>query len=74
MPGDVTEPLQEAARATGAHVVWGTYERGAERGTVYNASVLIGPDGDVLGTYRKTQPFCTEDVARRRLGDAAATR
>jgi predicted amidohydrolase len=64
VPGPVTEPLQEAARASGAHVVWGTYERGAERGTVFNASVLIGPDGEVLGTYRKTQPFCTEDVAR----------
>jgi predicted amidohydrolase len=64
VPGHVTEPLQEAARSTGAHVVWGTYERGAERGTVYNASVLVGPDGEVLGTYRKTQPFCTEDVSR----------
>jgi predicted amidohydrolase len=64
VPGPVTEPLQEAARGVGAHVVWGTYERGAERGTVYNSAVLIGPDGDVLGTYRKTQPFCSEDVTR----------
>ncbi len=64
IPGPVTEPLQEAARDTGAHVVWGTYERGAERGTVYNTAALIGPDGAVLGTYRKTQPFCTEDVSR----------
>jgi predicted amidohydrolase len=64
VPGQVTEPLQEAARSTGSHVVWGTYERGAQRGTVYNAAVLVGPDGEVLGTYRKTQPFCTEDVAR----------
>jgi predicted amidohydrolase len=45
-------------------VVWGTYERGAERGVVYNSAVLIGPDGVVLGTYRKTQPFCSEDVRR----------
>ncbi len=64
VPGPVTEALQEVARETSAHVVWGTYERGPERGTVYNSSVLIGPDGSVLGTYRKTQPFCTEDVAR----------
>jgi predicted amidohydrolase len=40
--------------------VWGTYERGAERGVVHNSSVLIGPGGDVLGVYRKTHPFCTE--------------
>ena len=31
-PGPVTEPLQEAARDLGVHVVWGTYERGAARG------------------------------------------
>jgi predicted amidohydrolase len=64
VPGAVTEPLQEAARAAGTHVVWGTYERGEHRGQVYNAAVLIGPDGEVLGTYRKTQPFCSEDVTR----------
>ena len=60
VPGPVTEPLQEAARDLGVHLVWGTYERGAERGVVHNASVLIGPDGAVLGVYRKTHPFCTE--------------
>jgi len=60
VPGPVTEPLQEAARDLGVHLVWGTYERGPERGVVHNASVLIGPGGDVLGVYRKTHPFCTE--------------
>jgi predicted amidohydrolase len=60
MPGPVTEPLQEAARSLGVHLVWGSYERGAERGVVFNSSVLIGPDGEVLGVYRKTHPFCTE--------------
>lgn len=64
VPGPMTEPLQEAARASGAHVVWGTYERGPERGVVYNASVLITPDGEVAATYRKTHPFCTEIVTR----------
>ncbi len=64
IPGPVTEPLQEAARRSGAHVVWGTYERGQERGVVYNAAVLIGPSGDVLGVYRKTHPFCTEMRSR----------
>ena len=64
VPGPVTEPLQEAARASGAHVVWGTYERGPERGVVYNASVLITPGGEVAATYRKTHPFCTEIITR----------
>jgi predicted amidohydrolase len=59
IPGAVTDPIAEVAARTGAHVVWGTYERGEERGVVYNAAVLVGPDG-VLGVYRKTHPFCTE--------------
>jgi predicted amidohydrolase len=64
VPGPVTEPLQQAARDLGVHLVWGTYERGAERGVIHNASVLIGPDGEVLGVYRKTHPFCTELLSR----------
>jgi predicted amidohydrolase len=61
IPGPVTEPVQEAARRLGVHVVLGTYERGPERGTVYNTAVVIGPEGDVLGRYRKTHLFCGED-------------
>ena len=64
VPGPVTEPIQEAARDLGVHVVWGTYERGPQRGVVHNAAVLVGPDGTVLGVYRKTHPFCTELVSR----------
>ncbi len=64
VPGHVTEPLQEAARAAGVHLAWGTYERGPERGVVHNSSVLIGRDGEVSGVYRKTHPFCTEIVSR----------
>jgi deaminated glutathione amidase len=61
IPGPVTEPVQEVARRLGVHVVLGTYERGPERGTVYNTAVVIGPEGDVLGRYRKTHLFCGED-------------
>ena len=35
-----------------------------ERGVVYNTAVLLGPDGAVLGVYRKTHPFCTEMRSR----------
>lgn len=62
-PGPVTEPIQEAARESGVHVVWGTYTRGAQRGTVYNTAVLIGPDGSVLGSYAKTHPFSGESCS-----------
>jgi predicted amidohydrolase len=64
VPGPVTEALQQAARDAGAHVVWGTYERGAERGVVYNSAVLIDPRGEILGVYRKTHPFGSEMRSR----------
>jgi deaminated glutathione amidase len=63
VPGPVTEPIQETARRLGIHIVFGTYERGTERGVVHNTAVLIGPNGDVLGAYRKTHLFCGEDRA-----------
>jgi predicted amidohydrolase len=63
LPGPVIEPLQDVARELGVHVCVGTYERGPERGVVYNASVLISPAGELLGVYRKTHPFCSEAVS-----------
>jgi deaminated glutathione amidase len=62
VPGEVTAPLREVAARLGVHLVFGTYERG-EPGTVYNAAVLVGPTGAVLGTYRKTHLFAGEGVA-----------
>ncbi len=64
LPGPVSEPVQDVARRLGVHVVLGTYERGPERGVAYNSAALIGPDGSLLGVYRKTHPFCTELAAR----------
>jgi deaminated glutathione amidase len=64
VPGPVTEPLQDAARRLGVHVVLGTYQRGPERGTVGNAAVVIDNAGEVRGTYHKTHLFCGEDRAQ----------
>ena len=60
IPGRLTEPLQQASQKLGIYLVVGTYERGAERGAVYNSAALLGPNGDVLGVYRKTHLFPTE--------------
>jgi predicted amidohydrolase len=64
VPGPVVEPLQDTARRLGVHVVVGTYARGAQRGEVHNASVLLDRSGAVAGVYRKTHPFCTEQRSR----------
>lgn len=64
IPGPVTGPLAEVAGRLGVHLVVGTYERGPQRGVVFNSAILLGPDGGMLGRYRKTHPFGTELRAR----------
>ena len=59
-PGRITREVQAAAKSLGVHVVWPSYRRGPERGVVYNSSILIGPDGEILGIYDKTHPFPVE--------------
>jgi beta-ureidopropionase len=59
-PGRITHDVQAAARALGVHVVWPSYRRGPQRGIVYNSSILIGPDGEIIGIYDKTHPFPLE--------------
>ena len=59
IPGPLTDVGVRWARQFGIHLVYPTYERGEERGVVYNSAALIGPDG-ILGVYRKTHPFPTE--------------
>jgi len=59
-PGRITHDVQAAARSLGVHVVWPSYRRGPEQETVYNSSILIGPDGEIIGIYDKTHPFPLE--------------
>jgi deaminated glutathione amidase len=60
VPGPLTEGAQALAAELGILLVWPTYEAGPSQGTVYNAVAVIGPDGEVLGTYRKTHLFPSE--------------
>ena len=60
IPGPLTEGAQTLAAELGTLLVWPTYEAGPDRGVVYNSATFIGPDGDVLGTYRKTHLFPSE--------------
>jgi predicted amidohydrolase len=60
LPGRLSAPIAEAAKKLGVYVVFGTYERGEERGVVYNSAALIDPRGEIIGVYRKTHLFPTE--------------
>jgi predicted amidohydrolase len=63
VPGQVTLALQRVAARLGVHLVFGTYERGAEPGTIHNTAALVDPTGALLGAYRKTHLFAGESVA-----------
>ena len=64
LPGPVLAPFAELAAELGCHLVLGSYERGPERGVVYNAAVVLSPAGELLGVYRKTHPFGGERADR----------
>lgn len=56
IPGPSTEALGEKAKEHNTYIVAGTAEKD-DTGTVYNTAVLIGRDGRVVGSYRKTHIF-----------------
>ena len=51
IPGPSTEYFGTLAKRHNLHLVVGLYERDAH--LIYNVAVLIGPEGTVLGKYRK---------------------
>ncbi len=56
IPGPSTEALGRKARERNLYVVAGIAERDAV-GTVYNSAVIVGRDGKLAGSYRKTHIF-----------------
>ena len=61
----IAESISKICDAAGklkSHIIFPTYERGPERGIVYNSSLLIDDNGKLLGTYRKTHLFPTERI------------
>ena len=52
VPGPLTDYLGSLARRHGLYLVAGLYER--EGSLVYNVAVLLGPEGKLVGKYRKT--------------------
>ena len=51
IPGPSTEYFGSLAKHHGMHIVVGLYER--DQHLIYNVAVLLGPDGQLLGKYRK---------------------
>ena len=58
IPGPTTEAIGKAAAEIGTHVIVGMQERWEDQ--TFNAAVLIGRDGNVMGRYHKVQPTVNE--------------
>lgn len=63
LPSPAMRPLFELAKDLGIGFYLGYAEKVAENGTVhrFNTSVLVGPDGAILGKYRKIHLPGTKD-------------
>jgi len=60
IPGPATDSMSAACAELGGHAIFGMLEADGER--IFNAAVLVGPEG-VLGSYRKTHlPFLGVDM------------
>ena len=55
--GPVVEAMRAAARDLGATVHMGSFVERDDAGRLFNTSVLLGPDGATLTTYRKIHLF-----------------
>ncbi len=60
LPGRASRELGSLCRKLGLHLVLPVYERGPEKGQVFNSAALIDDRGELLGVYRKTHLFPTE--------------
>jgi beta-ureidopropionase len=51
VPGPSVDRMRKVARETGTVLVYPLYEN--DHGTLYNTAAVIGPDGNLIGIYRK---------------------
>lgn len=60
IPGPTTERLAEVARRYRMYITGSIYEDAGD-GAYHNTCTLLGPDGRLVGTYRKTHLFDAPD-------------
>ena len=67
VPGPATRPFQDLARQHRVHLVLGMKERAGDAS--YNSAVLVGPEGKILGVYRKVHLATSEGFSGLSPGD-----
>jgi len=65
IPGPSTNLIAQRASDFGVHVAFGVAAKEKVESVLYNAAVLVGPDGDLVGDYRKVHLKGEERLAFR---------
>ena len=65
IPGHSVNVIAEQAREFNTHVVFGLVGKEKVESIIYNMAVIVGPDGEMLGDYRKVHPKGEERLAFR---------
>ncbi len=65
LPGHTVNYLAQRASQFGTHIVFGMVAKEKVESIIYDAAVLIGPDGELLGDYRKVHLRGEERLAFR---------
>jgi len=60
VPGPSTRYFGQLARELGVYIQFGFAEKDARTDQYFNSAVMIGPDGNVLGSHRKVNLFKKE--------------
>jgi len=61
VPGHSTDALGRVAKEHGVHLIFGMPEKG-EGKAIHDSAVLLGPEGDVMGVYRKVHLWDKERI------------
>jgi len=65
IPGPTTNLIAQRASELGVHVAFGMATKEDVESIIYNTAVLIGPDGDLIGSYNKVHLKGEEQLSFR---------
>jgi predicted amidohydrolase len=65
IPGHSVNLMTQQAAEFSTHIVFGMVLKEKVESIIYNAAVLVGPDGEIIGDYRKVHPRGEERLAFR---------
>ncbi len=65
IPGHSVNLISQRAAEFGTHIVFGLALKEKVESIIYNAAVLVGPDGELIGEYRKVHLHGEERMAFR---------